>query len=483
MKDKIDLLIRQGNLAPARRLLDQIHPNELPVLDFARFYRRLGLFSKGLQILRPLLFLNEEVRKDAPREVLIEYAAHLSQLGLTREAKLHLAPLFGGTSYEQELANAFIHIKEWNFSAAKKHLFQALSASHNDYEEKVANSNILNCLLGEFNFKEAISFGEALINSLDSEKNRLLLGWAELGVAQAHFHLHAEKSFDHYLQRSLKHLDLDTLAVTQWITLGECAFRPTPRALRKLAALHDHAIQLGDWETLRDLTLYHFHLNRDSKTLEKLWWGSSTDFHQKRIEFWLKKTIEPKQLIWNAKEMTGITLQTKVTKKKPKTLNLDDAPHAFKLGQIPHRLLLAVTSDWFKPQTVPELFNHLFPERHYHPVHSPDLVYQAVRRLNAHFKQKQISLELISKQHRYFLHATGSTLFKKEIQLEPENHDPFLIQWRRLIGEQSVSTEELAYHFEKTVRWVQLQINTHTPEIKKTRKGRRIFYQLDSTGV
>ena len=60
-----------------------------------------------------------------------------------------------------------------------------------------------------------------------------------------------------------------------------------------------------------------------------------------------------------------------------------DRPEGLKIGQVPQRLLQALTRDFYRPMNLVELYSSVFPGQHYHPRSSVDSMHQAMRRLRA----------------------------------------------------------------------------------------------------
>ena len=83
----------------------------------------------------------------------------------------------------------------------------------------------------------------------------------------------------------------------------------------------------------------------------------------------------------------------------------DHSEYFLKKGQVPLRLLKALTRDFYRPQTTYDLYEQIFPGEYLRPSISEDRVCQACLRLREHFKKSQLPLLLVEERGAFRLEA------------------------------------------------------------------------------
>ena len=77
-----------------------------------------------------------------------------------------------------------------------------------------------------------------------------------------------------------------------------------------------------------------------------------------------------------------------------------------KPGQIPHRLLAALSQDFYRSLKLPALHGVVFPGQHFNPVSSPNVLHQAMRRLRLQLERGAPDIMLDESRGAYRLQRT-----------------------------------------------------------------------------
>ncbi|MEK6625719.1 MAG: hypothetical protein AABY86_12160, partial [Bdellovibrionota bacterium] len=156
-------------------------------------------------------------------------------------------------------------------------------------------------------------------------------------------------------------------------------------------------------ENVRSCDYYEATCFKNEKLLIQLYFGTTYPTFRKRILKVLGGVEKlPTQYQWSFFRPT--LANSPIVNLHNGQSNL--GPSWLKEGQIPQRLLLALSQDFYKPMRVSELHELLYPKEYYHPTSSPDRIHQALRRLRHWFQKNHISLEI--KEDSGFYSLTSS---------------------------------------------------------------------------
>lgn len=509
---QIDQLIRLGAFDRALNLLKTAaKTKDLGPLELASFYRRLGYSQLALSQLRPELFLQNSLKPKPNPKYVIEYASNLTMLGLTEEAAFHLKRIPPEKSYAYFFSLGVLLVRQGKFDLAKGAFQNArLAEDATPYETLIARSNELNALLGCFLYEEVLAQGTALIEALKKDQNRNLLAWCYSCVAQAHDFL---RNHDAFLKNLKLSLDLYQLSIDQeiktafqvnqlkWLPIGNLLCGIKTHLHEDLKTLHDfrdRAFAYRDWEGYRDLVVFIAYFEQNAQTLRNVFHGSPHAFQKNRIHKWREElekigfeldlapvhSFSSELIAYQAAQQSKrlSELESKFPRtpdllSKAHELNLAKGSRNLKPGQIPHRMLLALLTDWYKPLRLYELHDLVFGKSElFHPIHSPNRIHQGVRRLKTFLKKERIPIEIHSHFDFYFLK------FKKPVQIElPVRTSAFLNQWKAHIESRLVSTAEASKLMRLNPRSIQLKIKEHASHFEETREGRNRRYRLKTS--
>lgn len=397
--NEIDALIRAGQTAKAATLVTQYAQNPLSrpeSLELARLARRAFIPAVGISLLRPFVRpgAKEPVRA-LPAESL-EYAACLTWIGALPEAFVLLQSLDHRTLPDVDLIQSLALFAEWRYADAIP-LLERYSQNNevSDYWRLVAKVNLLGALVHERQFTKVT----ALVSELEAAtraQNRLLLlsnvlqMRAENAINEKNWDL-ASQYIDEALRFTESQGRADTLFAQKWRAVLALYRDPSTQSLALLGQVRAQALALQHWETLRDCDFHQVHALQDARLGVRLYFGTPFKSYREKLlqeNPWLEI---PDQYAWeNGAGGPELVLEKNL-----------------KEGQVLHRLLGALCSDFYKPQNLGDLHSKVFPWKLYHPSRSADSLHQALRRLREYFVQNKFPIKIMERQGNYSLQASA----------------------------------------------------------------------------
>ncbi len=401
----------------ARRELERIFREEnlggLPRgtrLELARLSRRAGMPLAGVRLLHPLARpAVREHRRATPGE-LAEYAASLAQIGAEEEAGKILDSLDARENPEILLFGAFARFARWNYADAIPLLETYVNSGTEEYARLVGQINLAAAYVAESRFDRADPLLAGLLASARAGEHRLVAANALLLQAQAAIDRRrwreAARMLGEAAAGSGEVATLDALYVEKWrVILSLERTQGARDALASASSLRRRAEAARAWETLRDLDFHQAVSLRDAGLFARVYWGTPYAAYRRRLENSPMRARLSMRSAWD----TGANPRREV-----------DLFHGvFKPGQLLWRLAACLTADAYRPVRLAAVHAALFPERHFHPLHSPNVVHQAVRRFRAELGEAGVALELREESGAYrilsrravrlLLPATGAT--------------------------------------------------------------------------
>ena len=154
------------------------------------------------------------------------------------------------------------------------------------------------------------------------------------------------------------------------------------------------------WEVLRDCDLYEATLTKNKEMIAKLYFGTPHENFRKRIQRLYGSEISfPKEYIWypiGKPDVENCLLDI--------DLGIDMRSGAkVRPGQLIHKLLLILTSDFYRPFKLQTVFSLLFANEFYNAVTSPHKIHDLVGRLGDWFKKNKIPMKVTNPRGEYLL--------------------------------------------------------------------------------
>jgi hypothetical protein len=412
----LDALIRQGHAKAARPLLSRWLATEAhrslsrqARVEAAALCRRVDLLNLGLKLLSPYVrpSVRHEITEALPEEK-AEYAATLSLLGAEGEALALLKSIDSTKTPHALLAAAFAHFSRWEYPETLS-LLEAYVAhpSLTAYARLVGMVNWAAALVACEQWPKAQEVLTELFDSARRENHALLLGNTLMLSAQRWIALHeialAERDLTEALSLAASIEGMNALLILKWKAALNLA--SGSRDASEILNVQARAMELREWETVRDCDYLRAKHLGDQPLLRHLHFGTPFQFYRRRLAaipgF---RTPEPNEFYsWH---VSSSSHRGKLIEIDARTGKSSSNKSSLKFAQIPQRLFAILASDFYRPHRLAALHERLFPERHYHHTHSPVVLRQAIMRLRRWFATHQLPLVIDEQQSSYRLTST-----------------------------------------------------------------------------
>lgn len=438
----LDRAIREGNSGLVRQTLQKTklsHIARTHLTEFAKLCRRVGLAELAVTALFPLVRQKKGALALPPQPAeLLEYALDLNHLGAAEEAEVILASLPEKTP-GLPMARASCAVTQWDYSAAIPLFLQALEENREGpYQNLVIRVNLGAAYLAREQYAEADHWLNSAIEECRRDQHRLLLGavlpltvqsavlrksWAEVKrrvtETRAQFGGASERS---------------QLVLDKWELFARLFEEGLDRARhRDLDRLRQRATAEGHWETLRECDRYEAIFGKSPRMIGRLYYGTPWKAYREKL---LASFSVPDPFDWTFSGKTQLTLRRRDgcdERGRPK----------FKVGQLLHRVLLALSSDLYRPQRIAPLHHQLYPDEYFNPLSSPNRVHQALFRFRRECVRKGVPLNVEAVDELYWLRGDRLALrFERELPLSM--NELRLEKWRTRFGAKPFGCGEAA---------------------------------------
>lgn len=376
--EEADAALKSGRSIEVIQALSRLHKPSIPRkyrAPLGRLCRRVGDINNGLKILSPVAH-PAKAPDPSPIES-AEYAALLNLSGSTSEALKTLQNSQLKDLPETYLFQAFCQVRVWNYYEAIPLLKKYIECPIGDYERLIGQVNLAAALVFKGEFGEALSLLEDLIKTCQSSsyfrlagnclemKSQIFISQgrysdAETTLQSANTYLGGDATTDHFLIRKWK-------AILQALR-GEGL-----EGLEALQALRAEARSVGNWETVRDCDLHELKVQFNSEKFAYLYFGTPFEPYREKILKYLGK-IPPEDtyILGDSKNM--------IDPKEESTTS--------------RRLLLALSRDFYRPESLGSLFSTLFPGEHFDIFSSPNRLHQLLHRARKSWEGRGIEVRV-----------------------------------------------------------------------------------------
>jgi hypothetical protein len=272
------------------------------------------------------------------------------------------------------------------------------------------------------------------------------------------------------------------LFVEKWRAISKLSQNPySTEARTELEEVRKKALQVRDWETIRDLDFQiGLHCN-ERNLLEKLYFGTPYRQYRKKIEkiFKLRKWELPNLYNWpdhrsNYKKFFDPFDGT------------NNGVEVIKTGKTVHRLIILLSTDLYRPFAMAQIFSKIFVGEYFNPTSSPDRVYQAIQKARKLFNDNgvDIDIEVDSGLCSLKCHPLQSLVLRKKLIVNKTRNElvqvSFLQKIKLAFQHKSFSASQVATQLEVspgTARSL-LASAEKTGSIIKFGNGRSTLYRL-----
>lgn len=449
--DELDARIRSGRIAEVQSSLREIEAPSIPGPyrhRFANLCRRVGLAPLGLRILSDNILMDGELRRDVSPEDLLEYAVGLQRVGAVRESMGILAGVDASTFPEADLYLSFGAMVSWDYEAALGWIDSFLERTRekpgDPYRRLVARLNRLECLLITGQLETLERSSAELESELKAQGHTLLLGNAYEIQAQSRV---AKGEFAAALEslaaaRALipESSSADSLFISKWQAIARARRDGSLESIQEARA---EALQLGHWETLRDLDSQALRISATQELACWVYFGTPFASYRKNLE---------RQLSWSAPPETWVT--TDVIMSSPASGGPDIVLEDINEGRagLAHRVILLLSSDYYRPFRGGEIFARIFPDERFNPQSSMNRVHQQIGEARQLIVDQEWPFRIDEDAGRYSLRWTApGRLWARREELNLDADAVQVAFLRRRFAGRDFATGEAATEMGKSV--------------------------------
>ena len=425
--ERIRSALTRGDQDEAIEILDRLPASKLKREDrlpLALTALRLLKRERGLEILYPIMRAKGRLRGIPPtaREIAV-YGSLLSEANRYHEAQRWLRRLPEPRPALAELAMAWTHFKCWEWEKAIAPLQRLLAESGLTADERLRTQIRLG--IAQLHGAEDVPAGRAALLECVAEAQRqgnaTQLGAAHWMLAQcAYFQgdwaearkqlaLGLNSPFDPREPRYRLHDE-------QWELLIELGETGSAECAARLDGLIVRMREAGYWDLARDCEYYLIVARRDRARALRLYFSTSLEGMRRKLLRALGMSASELPAHFDLQLGEGAA---------PEPLELATgecaaAQSLLKPGQLSHRLLSALSSDFTVPLTGLELHDRVFPDEYFNPDTSLHRLGEAVRRLRSWLAENRLPLRVENVAGRYRLTGAPSVVIRlRQAPLSP----------------------------------------------------------------
>lgn len=427
--DELEALIRSGRFGRAQWILRRLNLKKVSrrhACAVANFARRVNRCSISVKLLNPVVRCPPHASfKPASLSERVEYAESLRRLGAVSEASQILESVDPEEAPQALLHSALCLFSQWRYGDGIPLLEKYIEAPGlSDYARLVGLVNLASAYIHEDVEKKAHRLLCRLRLETKEKGFTLLYGNALELSAQLEFARKDYRAALDFLDQASTSLreagEIEHLWVAKWRAVVKSF--AAGKALPELYEIRTRASEAGHWETLRDCESYIARLERDSALVSKVYFGTPYPSYRRNLLESVKSWYEP-----------PLTFVIPGKRRPKRTLDVatgffEDGCEGVSIGQAPHRLLMLLSRDLYKPLPLVAAFSQLFPDECFNPASSPARIHQIVKRLRGTLAKAGTGIEVLESGGAYSLVLKGSTALRlsqtrtplstREIQLE-----------------------------------------------------------------
>lgn len=427
---EVDQGIRVGNLQEARRKLARFRQEKVSrkyTVAVASLCRRAELPSISIRVLNPIVRSKPRLMVEATQAERAEYAACLIKIGASDEGLALLRSIQNPELPEIFLYQAFALISQWDYRGSIPNLLTYIKfPGVDEYQRLVAQVNLADAYVHEHDNYRVKELLPSLME-VTRKQRRWLLHGVVLQIGAQHSILNkgwkeARRLLDDSYGILRKTGGLDEFFVRKWKAVLEAHRSGGDRSsLSLLKKIVEEARQRRHWETIRDCDLTKAILTRDRNLLIHLYFGTPFEVFKKRIISESGKEFSlPQSYTWHLKgKGCGVSIDLF-------SGQVDGKEQGLRPGGVMHRMLSALTSDFYRPLRLATLFSRVYPGEYFNLITSPTRIHQVTQRLKLWFGKNNFPLVIEERTGQYRL--LGEVAFRIPNRIVPESYQYALIE-------------------------------------------------------
>ncbi len=486
-----DWIVR-GHGGRARGALESVSIRTLPRRDrpvFASLAWRSGLPELGLRALHALVRPSQRRPVAASPAEKAEYGHCLVKYGAVEEGRALLAEVEPHSYPDVLFYRTSPLVAHWDYASSIPLLWQYLKTPQLDpYKRLVAEVNLAAAFVHEGEIRRATPLLRQLLYTSSLRGYRLMLGRVLELTGEALLTSRNWKGARRFLAEASERLK-DTASVDAFIAQKFSAFVAFASSAgqagsAELGAVRAEAIRREHWETVRDCDRLQALHQKDPESLRRIYHG--TPFPHYRARLLEESGLKPEDLGSDYRWFPAGR-----TKKQDPAPSLDLIDLTFrgktlelKRDSLVHRLLLALSEDFYRPLRLAAVFNKVHPTLHFNPLTSPPSIYDAMTRCRAWAASHRLPLRIAEKGGFYWLETDPGVCLRVPGAHREPGVGMKILALRRAFPDHEFGIEEAAGFFATStrtaLRFVGEAVRSGT--LRRVGKGRATRYRFSGGG-
>jgi hypothetical protein len=440
--DGLEAMLRAGRAASVRAELLSMARGSVPRALRARLAnlaRRAEAPALALRWLRPYVRPSRGAPESATDTEKSEYAASLIRLGAVDEGLTLLESVDVRAAPDALLFRAFGLVARWAYAESVEPLERYLETPGlSPYQALVGRMNLAASLVVERRHRAVDSLLPELLEETARGGHWLLRAKALQLGAQAAVARSRWEEGEGFLREAEVRLEksgaLERLLVRKWqAVLARLREPGDGKAKRLLRNVRAEALGLRHWETVRQCDAYEAVASKGRALALKVCFGTPFEPFRRRFLEDFGSLEVPSHHEWGSGRVFDVGSGRGAK-----------ARERLEPGMALHRVLVALTKDFYRPVPLATLFQELYSGQYFDPASSPARVERVVRRFREWARAARVPLRVVHEGTGYRLVPAKVALRVTLVATRPDRNE---LQWARIVegcGSEAFSAAEAA---------------------------------------
>ncbi len=406
---KLHLDTQQGFRSSVLFELNKINRSQIDI-EQATAFSELAYRNNDFYLALKFLYRFFRSEKDYDSKLIIEsnslsaYAAALAGIGANNEAKIIFKTL--NADVNSLLNYAFLLFSEWDYENSIPLITKFIKSQKDEYKILVGRLNLVAAHIANGDLNE----GELLLNDLQNDlfknPNAFILTGNSFEIkSQIHLLNRQYKEARLSLTYATKYLDQGgsryKLYVEKWKAVLDLEMNPKSESnLSKLNSIRCQALDLKNWETVRDCDFHLARILNNEELLQRILIGTPYSGYKKRIKKIYGIIEDPKiPLIYKPGFQNESSYLEKID------LDFSNIPRLLVQRPTSYKLLQILCRDIYKPPRMGTVFHSLYPKEYFNPFSSPARVRNSIKRFNNSMRSLSLDFKIKINSSHIQLHS------------------------------------------------------------------------------
>ncbi len=498
MKDAELLLledqIRNGALTTVKqKLIAAINSAQVPrrqAATLSAMARRAGALDLSLRILKPIIRTTKDLETPISPLEKGEYAASLLKVGAVTEADRLLAEIDPKDYPRVLLYQSFSLFRQWRYEEAIPLLEQLAKNSDLElYDQAVVSLNLAASFTVANRFLEAANLLEKWEATIQENSWLQLKDLAQELRMQALIGLGKFSEAESIIRSSeVSHpTENHQFILKKRLFFLRCSSKISTILREEFVEFRREAFDFSDWDAMRDCDFYQGVAMQDQRYLSKVFYGSPFLKYRSMVKQALAQSsmVVPEEFNFTH-PVENPTTECQIDLWSGKAAGSD---LSFPPGLTMHKILCALTHDFYRPVPTGEIFYHLFPTEAFDPESSPNRIYNLLFRFRKSVDQANLGMKVIDRANGFKLFLGDKTSIRIPLgfqSIDLHDREAYLGKLlHRHFGQTLFQTKEAANLLDLTVARTQTFLNAlvGTKDVQVLGRGRYTQYQFSNLNI